>query len=364
MAGFTKSQMRAQLANLGIAPTTKSSARVAGDQSYALGVYGTSLRGTVRKAFVGARFAAQEQEVTIDAKKEELAAGRQTIGDIYKTFQSGAQAESAAFARAEALQFQEQTAASDSQTAAFAQQVYMANLQHRWAIQDQKRAENAALGAASAEAQAQVSGIINNAPNIVASIAKVKQVGAAGAAEDLTGQELYESWITESGIDPASVEAQYGHQVINQQSLTGGTLIDANSSVLMTNYAAAPGAVGKGGWLQPTIDAATKGFVSTAREAQTNHAISGGDPAAVPFGSEVPTGQLPRGEAETTINYDPVTGKRTTTTTPAAPGTGLKAVAGHPGYFSDPAGGYFKKDFVTGTITRVKTLPPSFWGGQ
>jgi hypothetical protein len=238
LAGFTSSQMRAQLANLGISPLSNPAKRVAGDQSYAVATYGTGLAGTVRKAFVGTRFAAQQEAVVSEAGKDQLQAGAQTIGEAMSIMSSGAKAQAAAAARAASLQMQQEAGASDSQAAAFAQQVYMAELQHRWAIQDQKRAEGAALRSATGQTQGIVSGVLQGASTITTGVQQAYMV-AKDATEDgqpVSAGAIYQSFLANNTYPEGSPEAIYAANLAQQLAANGGNVEKSVEPALTSTF--------------------------------------------------------------------------------------------------------------------------------
>lgn len=235
--GFTPNQMRAQIANLGATPTGATK-RVAADQSAAIAKYGSALSPSIRKQFVVARAAQQQDAVAVLAGKEQIAAGEKTLGDIATIFKGGAAAQAAAYARQSALDMQQQSGASDAQTAAFMQQIFMAKQAHQWAVQDAAKAQAAALGAAADQTKGIVAGVMSSAGTITSGIQTAymtaKDTTEAGVAP--TANEIFTTWFAGSTYAEGSQEALFARQLANQVANNGGDIVGAVEAAIPATF--------------------------------------------------------------------------------------------------------------------------------
>ncbi len=286
LAGYTPSQMRAQLANLGISPLTNPMKRVAGDQSYAVNTYGASLGAAVKKAFVGTRFAAQEESVMSATGQQELQAGKQTIGEALSIMKSGAKQQAAAAARAASLQAQQEMGASDSQAAAFAQQVYMAELQHRWAIQDQKRAESAALRSAAGQTQSIVQGVMTSGGTIATAVQQsfLSVKDATEEGQPISANAVYTMALDQGALVEGTPEAVYARQLAQQVTANGGNISAAIEPALTGTFSGYAGF--DSSMVAGAVDAGVKTNAASTRaayiKANPGGVIAGNIPGAEP----------------------------------------------------------------------------------
>lgn len=207
--GFTADQQAAMITGLtGAAPATNSYRRVARDQRTAESQFGSSLRASIKKQFVGARATAQMDAVITAIKKDELDLSGKTVAQMATIMKGGAQAQAMAAAAAKARAVQAATGASDSQTAAFAMDLakmkYAADLEAQAAERAQAQAEAQAIEAHGAQMGPIIQGLSTNAPLISETIAQAVNEAVAendGTYKGLNATQIATDVLTANGWD-------------------------------------------------------------------------------------------------------------------------------------------------------------------
>jgi hypothetical protein len=171
------------------------------------GQFGAALTGQIQKSYMAAKQEAGEGVLVAKSQGQQYQTGKNTLKGVLSIFKSGEQAQAAAFAVAKAQQVQEQTNASDSQTAAFAQQLMMAKLQHQWAVQDWKRQNGLVQGANGGDPA--ISSVINQGTDISVGVGDyVRSIATEPGFEDMTAKDMAEGYFGTSIYSPDSPEGQ------------------------------------------------------------------------------------------------------------------------------------------------------------
>jgi len=277
MFGFTTSQMRAQIANLGAKPTGAVQ-RVQADQAYAISKFGSSQTGSIQKMFVGARANAVMAAVLADVGKDVLKQGGRTIEDVAIIMKQGRAQQANAYAFAEAQQFQQQTNASDAQAA----EVARAAWEHKMAMEEWKFQQDytAKLMTDQQNAQGRTAalGIAQDMP-LVSSVVKATiednrpEVGGvvdwATVSTDLAAKGLDENQLAVAGTMVQSL--QYG------TSNTMEEAINLASDKLFSQY---PGYESWGGQVVKTSVA---GYTSAVKGIEYHKVVESGGESSAPI---------------------------------------------------------------------------------
>ncbi len=284
MFGYTADAMAAQIAGLGAKPTGAVK-RVATDQAYATEKFGTSLSASIKKQFVGARAAAQQQAVVKDVKKEELAKANKTIGDVLTIFKGGAQAQAMAAAAAKARAVQAATGASDSQTAAFAME--LAKMKYAATLQAQAANKAAAQAQAQTEQQygaqmgPQMEALQSQAPmvsNAAAAIVNQALTEVDGDYSKLSVTDLQAQLVQQYGFDPASGQGQLGTSIIQNMVINKQGLAKSFEPAMNTVFAGLPG---YDQWGAPTAAAITSSVQSQLLDRYVENPVHDAPPPVV-----------------------------------------------------------------------------------
>jgi len=253
--------------------------------------YGSGLSESISKKMVTATEQRAETVANVGAGKRQLKEGARTIGEVATIFKQGAEAQAAAAAIAKARAVQEATGASDSQAAAFAQQLFMAKLQHKWALQEAEAATADAVNSAGEQMSIQATSLSSQAPVIAASVGNAYRDTMAlslesGGAKPLIG-DFMGAFEAATGLDETTSEGMLAQQMFTRMQL-GVDLDTAYSESMTATFGAYDP---KGTWLPKAISAGQLNMEATTRaaraawyDANPDAAIAGG---VNPYGSPV-----------------------------------------------------------------------------
>jgi hypothetical protein len=230
--------------------------------------FGRALKGSVNKQMVTATAVRDETVAKVGAGRQQLKAGAKTIGDVASIFKRGEQAQAAAAALAKARAVQEATGASDSQTAAFAQQLMMAKMQHHWDMQEAQAATVGAQDAAGEQAQFAATSLATQAPTTASIVANsyrdVMELATSEGKSPAMG-DFMASFTEKTLLGPESSEYALAMQMFTRmQANPDAGIASAFKGAMTASFGAYDP---KGKWLPQAIDASMKNFQATTSEA-------------------------------------------------------------------------------------------------
>jgi len=239
--------------------------------------YGGALSASIKKQYVVARKEGEEGVAVANSQAKQYARGKKTMAEVMGIYRSGQRSQAAAAAVAMSQQLQSQTNASDSQAAAFAADIMMAELQHDWAQEDAEASaalawkyQKKALEYGQPDDRAAVQGILTTVPTTTTSV--VDAMRGAIAAEgyepkeggngfsNVNVSELSTQWANENGITDPNEIALFNRTAYNIKSGMGA--MDATEAAVNQLF----GQYEDQEWYQPAVNSATSTVQAAASE--------------------------------------------------------------------------------------------------
>jgi hypothetical protein len=223
--------------------------------------FGTGLAASIRKQYTLARAGAEEGVKVAGSQATQYATGKKTAADTLKIFAAGKHQQAAAAALAMSQQLQSQTNASDSQAAAFAADIMMAEIAQENALEMAQFQHDLAVGDAAGDPQNRgfVEGITADVPTITTTAAEMFRTARDDAGGDVTQvsvTQLAQQYASEYGADQPSIDLFTKVAANIKQGMNAGPAMEAAMQSLYGQNA------GKG-W----YDNAVKSAVNTTRAA-------------------------------------------------------------------------------------------------